>query len=344
MIYDIVIVGAGASGLALASSISNKSICIIDSNARIGEKIRISGGGKCNFTNSNINSSKYVGNKRILEHSFKNFSNNDFINLLENNNIRYRLNERLVKGAYFCYKSEDIINLFYSLIQNHSLMLNTKVIDIDSIDNIFHIITDKKTLLGKKVVIASGGLSFSILNSSDIGYKIAKKFGHNISKLSPALVGFTVQKEQFWFKELSGLSIKDVVITIGEHKCKGDFLFTFRGCSGPVILISSLYWEKGSISIDFLANSKEVPKRFRQVFEKYAKTDMRNYTFSPAGTFGYSKAEVTKGGIAVNELTSKMESKYQKNLYFIGEVLDITGELGGYNIQWAISSAMKVEV
>ena len=153
-----------------------------------------------------------------------------------------------------------------------------------------------------------------------------------------------MQKEQFWFKELSGLSIKDVEIKIGSKKYKGDFLFTHRGCSGPVVLVSSLYWNRGFVSVDFLAGGEDLPKRFKQAFGKFAKGDMRDYTFAPAGTFGYSKAEVTKGGVSIDELSSKMESKYQKNLYFIGEVLDITGELGGYNLQFAFSSAMKVGI
>jgi predicted Rossmann fold flavoprotein len=344
MVYDVAILGAGASGLMLSTRLQNQNICIIDANNKIGEKIRISGGGKCNITNKYLSVDKYSQNTRLLDHIFKNFDNDKLLSMLEQNGVKTSFNERLVKGALFCKNSLDVIAMFEKLIKKQDFLLNTKVIDVDVKSGIFYIQTDKNIIKAEKLVVASGGLSFPILGASDIGYKIATKFGHNISTTNPALVGWSVQKEQFWFKELSGLSLKDVEITVGDKKYKGDFLFTHRGCSGPVVLVSSLYWSKGLVSVDFLASGEEVPKRFRQAFGKFAKGDMRGYTFAPAGTFGYSKAEVTKGGVSINELTSKMESKYQKNLYFIGEVLDITGELGGYNLQFAFSSAMKVVV
>jgi len=175
------------------------------------------------------------------------------------------------------------------------------------------------------------------LGATDIGYKIGESFGHKLVKSNPALVGFTVQKEQFWFKELSGLSL-DVELDVGVKKLSGSMLFTHKGFSGPAVLSASLYWKKGQIAINF-APSKDsyLPKRFKQAI-KDLDIDIYNYKFSPAGNFGYTKAEVTKGGICTDEIGLNFESKLQKDLYFVGEVLDITGELGGYNFQWAFSS------
>jgi len=192
--------------------------------------------------------------------------------------------------------------------------------------------------------------------------KVASNFGHTIVKTAPALVGFTLQKEQFFFKELS----------VGEHLCKGALLFAHKGISGPAVLDASLYWEKGKIEIDFLpkfswknlkSSKKQIssilpmPKRVTKAFllqfgmddksgyqcsleELSILQTLHRYTLAPAGTFGYSKAEVTKGGVCTDEVDGKtMMSKKCEGLYFVGEVLDVTGRLGGYNFQWAFSSA-----
>ena len=243
--------------------------------------------------------------------------------------------------------------------------------DID-FDKHFKIKTDSKTIEAKKVVVASGGLSYPVLGASSLAFDIAKKFGHTITKLEPALVGFTVQKEQFWFKNLSGLSTP--VFTFVEGKTfEGSLLFAHKGCSGPVILTTSLYWKKGKIAIDFLPKQKietffqgnkiissalPLPKRFIQEFltsveledkniskltdeEKSKLKLLKYYEFPPAGNFGYTKAEVTKGGINTQEINhDSFESLKQKDLYFLGECLDITGELGGFNFQITFSEAM----
>jgi predicted Rossmann fold flavoprotein len=346
IIYDIAIVGAGASGLMTASFINsykNKSICLIDKNPTIGQKLKISGGSKCNITNKYLNTNKYLGNKNFIDTIISNFNNNDLLQFLKKNNINPILKEKIVKGTYFCKNSLEIINFFNKEISSNKLFLNTEVIDVEYINNTYIITTKNNIIKTKKLIIASGGLSYPSLGATDIGYKIAEKFGHTIVSPKPALVGFTVQKEQFWFKQLSGLSLDEVHIKINNKLCKGSMLFTHKGCSGPVILSSSLYWEKGKISINFLPNKNSyLPKRFRQNI-KDLKIDIHNYTFAPAGNFGYSKAEVTKGGINTNEINPQtMESVLQKDLYFIGEVLDVTGELGGYNLQWAFSSAKVI--
>ena len=338
--YDVAIIGAGASGLMAAHILNNKNIktTIIDSNTKIGKKIKISGGGKCNITNRYLNENKYLGSSNFIKSIFDKFDNKNLINFLNKNNIHLKLNERLIRGSYFCNSSDDIIRLFSKLITKIHLKLNIIVEDVNHIEDIFEIKTSRGLIYAKKVIVASGGKSFPSLGASEIGYKIAQNFGHNVFRLDPALVGFTVQKDQFWFKELSGISL-GVRIMIKNKIINANMLFTHKGCSGPAILVASLYWTKGSIKIDFLPNkNKYLPKKFLKI-AKQLDIDIHNYIMAPAGNYGYTKAEVTKGGIDTNEINKlNFESILQKNLYFIGEVLDVTGELGGYNFQWAFSS------
>ena len=261
------------------------------------------------------------------------------MNFVNKNGVFPKLNPKIVKGTYFCNSSSDVIEMFKKLTSHCKFRMNTKVLDLEyskDSEN-FSVQTSTGEILAKKVIVASGGLSYASIGASDIGYQIAKKFGHTVTRLDPALVGFTVQKDQFWFKELSGLSV-DVKITVLNKTVVGKMLFTHKGCSGPAILTSSLYWKKGNISIDFLPNKESyLPKRVKQQIRDLD-IDLKNYVMAPAGNFGYTKAEVTKGGLNTSEISDNFESKLQKNLYFIGEVLDVTGELGGYNFQWAFSS------
>lgn len=338
MIYDIVIIGAGASGLMAGALHQNQTIAIIDSNNKIGKKIAVSGGGKCNITNKYLSSSYYLGDSSFIDNTLSKFNQHDLLNFLNKNGVYPKLNEKIVKGTYFCNSSYDVIKMFTTLTKHCKYYLNHKVIDLNYNNNIFTIETSNTTIKAKKVIVATGGLSYSTLGASDIGLTIAKKFGHNIIRPNPALVGFTVQKDQFWFKELSGLSL-DVKININDKIIEGKMLFTHKGCSGPAILTTSLYWHKGGFSIDFLPyKDSYLPKRFKKAI-KDLDIDIHNYTMSPAGNFGYTKAEVTKGGIDTTELDTNFQSILQPNLYFIGEVVDVTGELGGYNFQWAFSSA-----
>jgi len=337
MIYDLCIIGAGASSLMCASHIKNKSICIIDTNSKIAQKIKISGGAKCNITNKYMSEEYFLGDKNFIKNTLDSFTNIDLINFLNKNNLQFKENPKIVKGTYFCNTSLDVINMFLKLTKHCHFELNTKVNDV-SYDKFYTINTSKRTIKSKILIIASGGISYPSLGASDIGYKIAKQFNHTIQKLNPALVGFTVQKDQFWFKELSGLSM-DVKIKTYNKTLEGSMLFTHKGCSGPVILSTSVYWQKGTIFIDFAPKKDSyLQKRFKRAI-KDLDIDIHNYEFAPAGNFGYSKAEVTKGGVSTNEIDNNMQSLKQKDLYFIGEVLDVTGELGGYNFQWAFSSA-----
>ena len=366
---DIVIIGAGASGLMLASLLKYQNIVIIDKNPKVSSKIAISGGGKCNITNQNLSYKNYLGDKNFISYAIREFNSESLIKWLN----KKGLNSVIKNGSqYFCQNSsQDIINILKKESNQHKFMLNSEVISVTKIDDKFEIITDKTKLLSSKVIIASGGLSYKSIGATDIGYKIATAFNHTIKTTSPALVGFTLQKNQFFFKELSGSSTQ-VTVKVADKKFTGSLLFTHKGISGPVILNTSLYWQKGLIEIDFLngfdiykhRNSKKLissilpmPKRVTKSFlvqfdiidkaidrlnslELKLLSSLSCYSFAPAGNFGYTKAEVTRGGVNTDEINSKnMMSKIVSNLYFIGEVLDVTGELGGYNFQWAFSSA-----
>jgi predicted Rossmann fold flavoprotein len=354
----------------LASLLKNNNVCLIDTNPKIGAKIKVSGGAKCNITNKKVTSNNYLGDNSFVTSVLNDFTNEDLISFLKKQRLDFKINEKIVKGTYFCNTSQDVIDMFLKLIKNKRLFLNTQVKNIE-FDDFYKIETNNQTIEAKRVVVASGGLSYQSLGASSIAFDVAKKFKHKVNPLNPALVGFTVQKDQFWFKNLSGISMF-VKANVENKSFEGNILFAHKGITGPVILNSSLYWKKGKMSIDFLPNksfksflkgnknissSFNLPKRFMQEFltsieledksiSKLSKEELtkleviKNYEFAPAGNFGYTKAEVTKGGVDTDEIDVKtMESKLQKDLYFLGEALDVTGELGGYNFQFAFSSA-----
>ncbi|HHB93655.1 MAG TPA: aminoacetone oxidase family FAD-binding enzyme [Campylobacterales bacterium] len=366
---DTIIIGAGASGLMLGALLKNRDFLIIDNNPKIGSKMLISGGGRCNITNDNLQSKNYLGNQRFIRNIIKRFDQNQLLLWLNQRGLTPQLRK---DSQYFCKNSaKEIVDLLKREIDNHKIKLQTEVTKVEKKDNIFKVHTNRGIFQAKKVVVATGGLSFPKLGATPIGYDIAKSFGHTISTLNPALVGFTLQPKQFFFKSLSGVST-DVKIKVGEQEIKGSLLFAHKGISGPAILNASLYWQKGKITIDFLPNikieqlksskkyisnllglSNRVAKTFLEQLEiedksanklnneEYKKIEsLKEYSFAPAGTFGYSKAEVTKGGINTDEIdASSMMSKKEENLYFLGELVDVTGELGGYNFQWAFATA-----
>lgn len=345
-----------------------KNICIIEAYKTLAPKIRVSGGAKCNITNEYLSSRNYLGDRAFAEYILNQFSKDELLNFLNQNKVFPKINEKIVKGTYFCNSSSEVIEMFQRKTTHIKKFLETKVLDV-SFDENFKIKTSKGEIEARKLVVASGALSFPSLGASSIAFDIAQKFKHTVKRLNPALVGFTVQKEQFWFKNLSGLSL-EVNIFLEDKIIEGKLLFAHKGFSGPAVLTSSLYWEKGKIIIDFLPNKKltnflktnknistalPLPKRFIQEFlksidledkscskltleEKEKLELLKKYQLSPAGNFGYTKAEVTKGGINTDEIFHhSFESKKQKNLYFIGECLDITGELGGFNFQMVFS-------
>ena len=353
----------------LASLLPKNTATLIESNSKLGAKVLISGGGKCNITNKYMGSQYFIGDRTFVEASIDFFDEKSLLTWLEKHHLKPELRDG---KHYFCRDSaKEILTVFTKESREQKILLNEKVLEVTKRDEFFIVRTNKRTLKAKYVVVASGGLSFPKIGASSIGYEIAESFGHTIEKTAPGLVGFTVQKDQFFFKELSGLST-EVSIKIGEDICSGALLFAHKGISGPAVLDASLYWEKGKIEIDFLPDfslqsmrqSKKqissllpLPKRLTKAFLVQLSLDDRtgnkltseelnkletlhSYSFAPAGTFGYSKAEVTKGGVSTDEVNAyTMESKRVQGLFFTGEVLDVTGRLGGYNFQWAFSSA-----
>ncbi len=375
MIYhDIIILGAGASGLMVATKLKDRDIAIIDSNRDIGAKIKISGGGKCNITNQNVSEDNYWGDKSFIKPILENFDEKALLKFLKDRNLRPIIRKN---SQYFCKDSAlELISIFEDELKNIPIYFSETIIEVEKKDT-FLIHTKNRVFSSNRLIVATGGMSYTSIGASSIAYDIAKTFNHHVSTLKPSLVGFTVQKDQFWFKSLSGISIK-VAIRIGDQYFKDELLFAHKGISGPVILNASLYWDKGGMEIDFLPdvelkkllkNSRKkvssllpLPKRFCKAFldsidledkpiDKLNRDELKklalikNYSFSPAGNFGYTKAEVTKGGIDTSQIDNlTMMSKKIDGLYFIGECLDVTGELGGYNFQWAFSSAQRLSI
>ena len=366
---DIAILGAGASGLMLASMLKDQDFLILDNNPKIGAKILISGGGKCNITNGNVKPKNFLGNQRFIRNVIKRFDQHDLLAWLAERGLDAVVRKN---HQYFCENSaKEIVDVFQKEIAPKKIQLTTDIQKVEQTGEGFEIFTNKGKIKAQKVVVATGGLSFPKLGATAIGYTIGENFGHTVATTSAGLVGFTVQPEQFFFKSLSGIAI-EVKIEVNEKEITGSLLFAHKGISGPAVLDASLYWEKGKIKINFIpsfsinslkSSHKNIsrvlglPTRVAKTFlEQLQITDkdcsklsqqewekiegLKHYTFAPAGTFGYSKAEVTKGGVMLDEIdASSMMSRKVQGLFFLGEVLDVTGELGGYNFQWAFSSA-----
>lgn len=370
-IYDVIILGAGASGLMCAAHLDKKlQTAIIDVNDKIAKKLKISGGGKCNITNKNVSVVNFEGDEAMVKHVLDVFSRDDLLNFLQMNGVKPVIRKN---RYYFCKDSSDeIINILKQHTRHVDLHLHKEILAVAKVEDIFEVKTPSYTFKTKKLVVATGGASYKTLGASDIGLKIAKDFGLKVKEFEPALVGLTVQKDQFWMKDLSGLSCY-VHIKVNDKVLEEEMLFAHKGISGPAVLSASLYWKKGTLSIDFLPNksilelikqSKKLvssviplPKRLaKALLDALSVEDMKckklnphtkmllekihAYEFAPAGNFGFTKAEASRGGVLSEEIDYKtMQTRHVENLYFIGEVVDVTGELGGYNFQWAFSSA-----
>lgn len=353
-----------------ASHLSKKmSIALVEGNEKLAKKLKISGGGKCNITNTVVNATHFDGDETVVNYALGRFSKEKLLSFLQRNRVDLELRK---ERYYFCRESSQaVIDVLQKGLGGVDSFLHTQIISLKKNDEVFTLLTSNATLYAKKVIVATGGKSYASIGASEIGLEIAKSFGIEVNEFSPALVGLTVQKEQFWMRELSGLSCY-VHIKVGHKLIKEEMLFTHKGISGPAVLSASLYWKKGNISIDFLPQrsilteiegSKKLlssilnlPKRLAKALlnavgvedkeckkvtlaDKERLTYLHNYSFAPAGNFGFTKAEVSRGGVVASELYKEsLESKKVKGLYFIGEVVDITGELGGYNFQWAFSS------
>lgn len=357
-----------------ASHLEGHDVALVDTNPKIGAKLLISGGGKCNLTNRFATEQNYLGDEAFMQPVLSAFDASSTLSFVK----KYRLSlEERAHGQMFCANSaKELISIFGRLTSFCTFFLSTKVTHVEKKEH-FVVYTNKGELHAKKVVVASGGLSYASIGASDIGYNIAEHFGHTLVTPAPALVGLTLQKEQFWMKELSGIALP-VTIYVEGKSFSENLLFAHKGISGPSVLSASLYWKKGNLSIDFLPhihsmetlfkhNSKKqiitalgLPRRLIKAFldavgmedkvlsklsvhERETINSLKSYTFAPAGNFGFTKAEVTRGGVCTDEIEgTTFESKKCQDLYFIGEVLDVTGELGGFNFQWAFASAMRL--
>jgi predicted Rossmann fold flavoprotein len=381
--YDVIIIGAGAAGLmcAIEAGKRGKKTLLIDSAESVGKKIRISGGGRCNFTNMEINTDNFLSqNLAFCISALKRFSQHDFIALVKKHNIAYH---HKTLGQLFCDgSSQQIIDMLLDECQEHNveILLQTEVNKISKNGDHFSLSINKDTLQSKSLVIATGGLSIPKMGATDFGYKIARDFGIKIIQPTPALVPLTfdhITLEET--QSLSGVAV-EIIVNIGKRQFQENLLFTHRGLSGPAILQISSYWQKGvAININlapktnvfaWLQNEKQskpkqeiktilaniLPKKLaiylleqnniagsladlsNKKLQQIA-ANINNWQITPNGSEGFAKAEVTLGGVDTNEISSqKFESKKIPNLYFIGEVLDVTGHLGGYNFQWAWSS------
>ena len=382
-LYDVIVIGAGAAGLmcAIESAKRNKKVLLLDHAKKIGEKIRISGGGRCNFTNLNTHYSKFIcKNPKFMISSLNQYDQYDFIKLVESHNIKFH--EKKL-GQLFCDESsQQIIDLLLFECDKYQVSLNKECVidDVSFFDGLYIIKSLGHNFSSKSLVIATGGLSIPKIGASKFGYEVAKQFNLNIIPTSPALVPLTFNEDILKIcKELTGLSV-NAIVSFGKTIFQEGMLFTHRGLSGPSILQISSYWKlKEEIQVnlspdidiyEFLlqkksTNSKQdvqsaiseiLPKRLSQIIcenlnIKGKIVDISNkilnklslfinsWRLNPIGTEGYRTAEVTLGGVDTDEISSKtMMSNKHPGLFFIGEVVDVTGHLGGYNFQWAWSS------
>jgi predicted Rossmann fold flavoprotein len=381
--FNVIVIGAGSAGLmsAIEAGKRGRKVLLIDHANKIGEKIRISGGGRCNFTNLNTDASKFISqNSNFVISALNQYSHNDFISLIEKHNIKFH--EKKL-GQLFCDESaQQIINMLLLECENANVTLkkDISITKIDKLDNGYMICFDHKQYFCESLIIATGGLSIPKIGASKFGYEIAKKFNLKVLDTLPALVPLTFNEKLLMMcKGLTGLSL-EAGVSFNKVLFEEGMLFTHRGLSGPSILQISSYWKLGeNIKINlspkkdifnFLKAKKTnspkqdissiiseiIPKRLALIIcdQNFVKgniselpnkaltqlsNSINNWVINPTGTEGYRTAEVTLGGIDTNEISSKtMMSKKNQGLYFIGEVMDVTGHLGGYNFQWAWSS------
>ncbi len=385
--FDVVIVGAGAAGLMCAATAGQRGrrVLVLDHSDKLAEKIRISGGGRCNFTNRNIHPERYLSaNPHFVRSALAQYSQWDFIKLVERHGIAYH--EKTL-GQLFCDDSaQQIIDMLDAECADGGVrrQLGCTVHSVSrSDDGRFVLATSHGEFDAESLVVATGGLSIPAIGATPWGYRLAEQFGLAITPLKPGLVPLTFDAaEQHAFGPLAGLSL-DMAASLGKASFREQGLFTHKGVSGPVILQISSYWQPGqTIELDLLpgANAHELlsqaahseqklsnvlaqawPKRFavqwlaaqdaadapmRQLNPKTLSAlaeQIHAWLIRPSGTQGYKKAEVTVGGVDTRELSSKtLMANKVPGLFFVGEVVDVTGWLGGYNFQWAWSSGYVV--
>ena len=381
---DVIIIGAGAAGLFCAAQAGarGRSVEVLDHAKKVGRKILMSGGGRCNFTNMYASPENFLSNNpHFCKSALSRYTQWDFIGLVAEHGIAYH--EKTL-GQLFCDDSaKDIVDLLLNECSKAGVTITTRceILTVEKSESGYLLSTSNGEYSCESLVIATGGLSMPKLGATPFGYKVAEQFGLNVLPTRAALVPFTLHdKDKETLAELSGIAT-DVYATCNGTTFKEAMLFTHRGLSGPAMLQVSSYWEAGdTLSINMLPNndahefinnareatpdallatclSKVFPKRLVQSFVEYngwrnvpvkqlahSECDaianvLENWQIKPNGTEGYRTAEVTIGGVDTNELSSKtMMAKNVDGLFFIGEVVDVTGWLGGFNFQWAWSS------
>lgn len=387
--WDVIVIGGGAAGLfcAIEAGKRGRHVLVLEHSETIGKKIRISGGGRCNFTNIHTNPVNFLSaNPHFCKSALARYTPADFISLVEKHRIPYH--EKKL-GQLFCDgSSQQIIDLLLRECEAAGVVIRCDCqvhsVAKDTATGCFSIATDTATFQSSSLVIATGGLSIPPLGATDFGYRVARQFGLRIEEPRPGLVPLTLSlRMQKKLAKLSGVSVDSLVSYRSENpllaaEFRENILITHRGLSGPAILQVSNYWRPADpISINLLPDlkvfevlaenqkssielanllSRYLPKRFAQAWcELYAASkplkqftaaelreiaqELQEMQIQPSGTEGFRKAEVTAGGVATTELSSRtMESRRVPGLYFIGEVVDVTGQLGGYNFQWAWAS------
>lgn len=382
---DVIILGAGAAGLMAAIECGKRGrrVRVLDHTEHPGEKIRISGGGRCNFTNVNAKAANYLSaNPHFCKSALKRYGPQDFIKLVDKHGITHH--EKAL-GQLFCDGSaKQIVDLLLKECADVGARIDAgvSISEIEKTEGGFRIATPRGELTCTSLIVATGGLSIPKIGASKFGYDLAKKFGHTIIETRPGLVPLTFNAALLdEIAELSGLSVDPVEVKAENGMSfREALLFTHRGLSGPAILQISSYWREGqSITINLLPDtdvlthlqtarkntpkqmmptvlSDLLPRRLAEFFIKRSGVDGRIADLSdeklkkitatlcawkalPSGCEGFRTAEVTLGGVNTDALSSKtMGSSTVPGLYFIGEVVDVTGQLGGYNFQWAWSS------
>ncbi len=387
--FDVLVVGAGAAGLFCAgiAGQSGLKVLIVDHASKTAEKIRISGGGRCNFTNRHTTPANFLSeNPQFCRSALARYAPQDFIDLVQKHGIGFHEKH---KGQLFCDdSSEQIIQMLLRECEAGDVQRwqPCTVADLRPTAGGFELDTSGGPVQARRVVIATGGLSIPKIGASDWGLRLAKRFGHRIVEPRPALVPLTFDTQSWGrFASLAGLSLP-VQVSTGQGKQRGQFLedllFTHRGLSGPAILQISSYWQTGQALRIKLAPERSMehslleakgasrrqlgnelaellPQRLAQLWLERLDLDpsrpmpecrdkdllhlaqqLQDWQITPDGSEGWRKAEVMRGGVDTRELSSQsMESKVQPGLHFIGELVDVTGWLGGYNFQWAWASA-----
>ncbi len=390
--YDVIVIGAGAAGMMCAAEAGKRGrrVLILDHAAKLAEKIRISGGGRCNFTNLEVGMGNYLSrNPQFCRSALARYTPAHFIGLVDRHGIAWHEREH---GQLFCDNSaQDIIDMLRAECDDGTVSwampCTLQSIETgDTPEARFILDTSHGRMACASLVVATGGLAIPKIGATPLGYRIAEQFGLTIVPPKPALVPLTLPPEELAvYKELSGMAF-DAVAECGDGRFRENLLFTHRGLSGPVILQVSSYWQardydeadggnqitvnlfpadnvrewlaERARSKSLLANllTERLPKRFAQAWCEQRGWNKPTHQFNareldavaaalsgwaitPNGTLGYAKAEVTLGGVDTRALSSKtMEARDVPGLFFVGEVVDVTGHLGGYNFQWAWAS------